>query len=173
VHHEFLMQRKLKSLIRRSTSRKDVQRHAKQDSGAATPNGRHSSTTSRTQDRVSSFGGSNQHDNQRESPQRPLGFGSEPPVAANDYGTLSAGEVDRSIADDYRAYLPAISPEHAPRDLRYMSLGGDSRYLVGASEIKHSEDIADRNIDMYGSSSRHGSLPSQKDAQAVKEYIGK
>jgi len=172
------MQHKLKTLLRKSSLRKDGQpQHAKHDSGTATLDGRRSGTTSRMRDRMStatSSGGST-HGNSsdlRSQPQsyQPLSVRHEPSVNATDHGMPDPEDIDSSVADNYRAYLPAISSEgDVPRDSRYMSLGGDSRFITGASELKHSEDIADRNIDMYGSSSRHGSLPSQTDVQMFQD----
>ncbi|KAF2691106.1 hypothetical protein K458DRAFT_426479 [Lentithecium fluviatile CBS 122367] len=176
------MQRRLKSLLRRSTSHKrdDQPPQAERTSGGSTPDGRHGSTTSRIRDRVStafsseasSRGGSSQHESRSESLQRPYSFSNEPTIASTDYGMPSPEDIDGSVADDYSAYLPALSSQgDVSRDSRYMSLGGDSRHRIGASEMKYSEDIADRNIDMYGSSSRHGSLPSQNDVEVVNGSI--
>lgn len=174
------MQEKLKSLLRKTSSRKKEpqSQHAKHDSGTATSDGRQYAT-SRAQRPVSEGGRSNQGDSNvhqihRKSLQRPLSVRHEPPVTAADYNMPNPEEIDDSVADNYRAYLPAISPGgNASRDSRYMSLGGDTRHITGTSEMKHSEDIADRNIDMYGSSSRHGSLPSQKEVQIAQDNIGR
>ncbi|OAG12563.1 uncharacterized protein CC84DRAFT_1212095 [Paraphaeosphaeria sporulosa] len=47
-------------------------------------------------------------------------------------------------------------------DAEFFSLGSDSRLRTGNSEMRHAEDIADRNIEHYGSnSSRHSSLGCQ------------
>lgn len=168
------MQQKLKSLLRKTSSRKKDQQvqHAKHDSGTATSNGRPSGTSSSIRNRVSvalSGRGSTSSDL-----QRPLSVRHEPSATATDYDLPSPGDIDQSVAENYRAYLPAISPAvDVSRDSRYMSLGGDSRHITGTSEMKHSEDIADRNIDMYGSVSRHGSSPSQGEVQALKNPMGK
>ncbi|KAK3203645.1 hypothetical protein GRF29_106g216345 [Pseudopithomyces chartarum] len=81
-------------------------------------------------------------------------------------------EVDDSIAEDYRVYMLAASTPAADNtngppssDAGFMSLSGDSRLRTGASEMKHSEDVANRNIDQYGSTtsshSRGSSLKGQ------------
>ncbi|ORY15609.1 hypothetical protein BCR34DRAFT_598342 [Clohesyomyces aquaticus] len=58
-----------------------------------------------------------------------------------------------SIADDYLAYQPVLQDDHLSKDLQYMTLGGDTRSTADASPQKHSEDIADRNIGLWGSGS--------------------
>jgi hypothetical protein len=177
------MQQKLKSLLRKSSFRKkdDQPQHAKHDSGTATSGGRLSSTSSRIRHRVSNamsneepkYRNSSDVPSPRGSYHRPLSLGNDPSVTATDYGTPKSEDIDNSIAENYKAYLPALaSGGDVSRDSRYVSLGGDSRYITGASELKHSEDIADRNIDMYGTSSRHGSLPSQRDMHMFQAPIG-
>ncbi|KAF2266773.1 hypothetical protein CC78DRAFT_107085 [Lojkania enalia] len=55
-----------------------------------------------------------------------------------------------AVAEDYRAYIPALSsytPNDLPEELKYMTLGGDTRLMTEASTLKYQEDVADRNID--------------------------
>lgn len=51
-----------------------------------------------------------------------------------------------AIANDYKAYLPALSPVDDNHGDEYMSLGGDRRHISGDSGRRHEEDVADRNI---------------------------
>jgi hypothetical protein len=166
------MQEKWKSLLRKSSHRKkgSQSQHAKHDSGTVT-----SDAGDIKANRLSvGHGGINDHRSPGDSSPRPLSVRRDPTVAATNYGMPSPGDIDNTVADDYRAYLPAISPgtDAFYDDSRYTSLGGDSRYLTGTSDLKHSEDIANRNIDMYGSSSRHGSLPRQRGVDLAQNTIG-
>jgi hypothetical protein len=150
------MQRKLKSLLRRSSSRN---RQAEHNPRPVTSDGQRSRTASHLD--------GDQYATRRNS------FQHQRPIAVTNNVTASTEEIDPSIANDYRAYLPVISSRDSPHDSRYMSLGGDTRHLTGASEMKHNEDIANRNIDMYGSSSRPSSLTSQKDLRSINRQFGK
>jgi len=65
-----------------------------------------------------------------------------------------------AIAADYKAYLPALSPDDPnvlSKDVKHMSLGDDSRLRTGQGMLKHQEDVADRNIAKWGSGSVHPS----------------
>lgn len=67
-----------------------------------------------------------------------------------------------SIASNYKAYLPALSPVEDSNNDDYMSMGGDRRLITGESELRHEEDVADRNIDRYSQpldSSKKAYLP--------------
>lgn len=67
-----------------------------------------------------------------------------------------------SIASNYKAYLPALSPVEDSNNGDYMSMGGDRRLITGESELRHEEDVADRNIDRYSQpldSFKKASLP--------------
>ncbi|KAF2869793.1 hypothetical protein BDV95DRAFT_608618 [Massariosphaeria phaeospora] len=66
--------------------------------------------------------------------------------AAIDYAEPPSASVDPTIADDYRAYMPVLSQDDNSNDSRHQTLGGDRRLLDPAAVLKHSEDIADRNI---------------------------
>jgi hypothetical protein len=73
-------------------------------------------------------------------------------TAAIDYAQSQNSQgVNGSIASDYKAYLPALSPVHDAPDDQY-TLGGDRRLMTGESENLHEEDVADRNIDRYRNS---------------------
>jgi hypothetical protein len=61
---------------------------------------------------------------------------------------------DATIADDYAAYLPALSAKSSSVDSEHMSLGGDRRLMSDPSTLRHSKDVANRNIH---ANSRHGS----------------
>ena len=109
---------------------------------------------------------------------RPISTNGDVPVGTTDYAppprNVPEG-MEGSTADDYRAFLPATTTPAGSStrsnlvssDAEFMSLSGDSRLRTGASEMRHNEDIADRNIEHYGSgskSSRHSSMTSQQQA---------
>jgi hypothetical protein len=56
-------------------------------------------------------------------------------------------QANESIANDYKAYLPALSPVHDSQDEQFMTLGGDRRLISGEGDMPHEENVADRNID--------------------------
>lgn len=64
-------------------------------------------------------------------------------------GTVG-GSHNGSIANDYRAYLPALSPVDDSQSEDYMTLGSERRLNNGESVGRHEEDVADRNIDQHG-----------------------
>lgn len=120
------------------------------------------------------------------SVSRPISTNGDVAVGTTDYAppprNVPEG-MEGSTADDYRAYLPATSTPAgsstrsnlASSDAEFMSLSGDSRLRVGASEMRHNEDIADRNIERYGSgskSSRNSSMTSGQQ-QAAQDRNGK
>jgi hypothetical protein len=73
-------------------------------------------------------------------------------VSAVDYAQSQQHQgVNSSIASDYQAYLPALTPVHDSQDEQH-TLGGDRRLIVGQSDTLHEEDVADRNIDRYRNS---------------------
>lgn len=83
---------------------------------------------------------------------------------------------DRAIANDYQTYLSALSPGSLPNEQEYMTLGGGSRLISEAGAAKHNEDIADRNIEQFGSgrgSSRHSSLGDSTDRFAPRNSFGR
>jgi hypothetical protein len=79
------------------------------------------------------------------------GSGSQP-VAVDYAQARSSVLASESIASDYQAYLPALSPVEDPDTEPHMTLGGDRRLILGESEGRHEEDVADRNIDRYRTS---------------------
>jgi hypothetical protein len=166
------MQDKWKSFLRKSSQRKNGSQpqHAKHDSGTATSDARDTKANCLSV----GHGGINDHLSPGDSSPRPLSVRHDPSTAATNYGMPSPGDIDNTVANDYRAYLPAISPgtDAFYDDSRYMGLGGDTRHLSGTSELKHNEDIANRNIEIYGSKSRSGSLPSQKGVDLAQDTIG-
>ncbi|KAH7414048.1 hypothetical protein DE146DRAFT_15719 [Phaeosphaeria sp. MPI-PUGE-AT-0046c] len=68
---------------------------------------------------------------------------------------------NESIASNYKAYLPALSPVQDSKNDDYMSMGGDRRLIVGESQTRHEEDVADRNIDRYGQARELSTRTSQ------------
>lgn len=83
---------------------------------------------------------------------------------------------DRAIANDYQTYLSALSPGSLPNEQEYMTLGGDSRLMNEAGAAKNNEDIADQNIEQFGSgrgSSRHSSLGEGTDRFAPRNSFSR
>lgn len=75
-------------------------------------------------------------------------LGAQPP-ASEQAQSQTAEARNESIASNYKAYLPALSPVQDSNNDDYMSMGGDRRLITGESETRHEEDVADRNIDRY------------------------
>lgn len=160
---------KIKSVLRSSRRNRSPSsgspRQSYESSDATSPRADHYTTPSRGRDRAASdasYGVS------------PLGPRSRPVSSIYDdrrasgshsgYAQANASDpINGSIANDYKAYLPALSPvDDAPGD-SYMTLGGDRRLAAGESDGRHEEDVADRNIERYRSSidaSRNKPLPS-------------
>ncbi|KAF2120913.1 hypothetical protein BDV96DRAFT_641562 [Lophiotrema nucula] len=82
------------------------------------------------------------------------------------------------IADDYQAYLPALSSNTSNSlndGIKHMSLGGDSRLATEPSTLRHQEDVADRNIAKWsrdGQTLRNSSLDTG-DQAASRNSLGK
>lgn len=74
--------------------------------------------------------------------------------AATDF-TSSTDPNGGAIANDYKAYLPALSPVNDDHGDEYISLGGNRRRMAGESEGRH-EDAADHNIERYNISTDGG-----------------
>lgn len=93
---------------------------------------------------------------------RPHNDGSGP--VAFDYAQPHAPRlVDDSIANDYKAYQPVLTPVDDSNDAQHMTLGGDRRLISGESDGRHEEDVADRNIGQHRTSldvSRRKPLPA-------------
>jgi hypothetical protein len=73
-------------------------------------------------------------------------FGTQP-GAVNHAQSRPSHQTNESIANDYKAYLPALSPVHDSQDEQFMTLGGDRRMISGEGGLPHEENVADRNID--------------------------
>jgi hypothetical protein len=169
------MQRKLKSVFRSSSKRKS--KHAEETARHSQSSDRTSASLDaqrrpQTADAYTTNAQQNGHSRNISSghDSRPAGrVANAPPVAVDyarshptqqAYPTQSAQD---SITSDYKAYLPVLSSAEDSRDEKYSSLGGDRRLITGESELRHEEDVADRNIDRYGSSheqSKRTSIPS-------------
>lgn len=74
------------------------------------------------------------------------------PDAVDDAQSQRSHKAKESIASDYKAYLPALSPVHDSQDEQFMTLCGDRRIITGESDLPHEEDVANRDIDRYGNS---------------------
>lgn len=114
----------------------------------------------------------------RPSVQYPASGNGDRSVGATGFAAQSPSLSERdydTIRDDYRAYMGAISPGSAvsiaSTDAERYSLGSDRRLITGNSEMKYNEDIADRNIEHYGSiSPLNGSLRSLNSATRAAQY---
>ncbi|CAO2650699.1 Nn.00g019910.m01.CDS01 [Neocucurbitaria sp. VM-36] len=72
--------------------------------------------------------------------------------SAVDYAQPQPSDSNGSIANDYKTYLPILSPVDNTRDEQYNSLGGDQRLINGENDGRHEENVADRNINRYSMS---------------------
>lgn len=57
-----------------------------------------------------------------------------------------------AMANDYKAYLPVLSPENTDRGDEYITPGEDRRHITRGSEARHKEDVANRNVARYSTS---------------------
>ncbi|KAJ4340973.1 hypothetical protein N0V95_007342 [Ascochyta clinopodiicola] len=65
-----------------------------------------------------------------------------------------------AIAKDYKAYLPALSPVNDDHGDEYISLDDDRGHVTGATKGRHEEGVADRNIARYSTSMDDGNRVS-------------
>lgn len=94
------------------------------------------------------------------------------PAAFDHAQPFSTEPVNDSIANDYQAYLPVLTPVHDSHDDQHMTLGGDRRLITGESEGRHEEDVADRNINQYRTSldiSKRKPLPATPGGMCIDE----
>ncbi|XPS74857.1 hypothetical protein M3J07_006950 [Ascochyta lentis] len=154
------MQRKLKSVFRRSSkSRGSPEPESSNPHAEATsPRGdrrrvssdRHGRTSVDSSANDSVYTGrsrpvSSVYDDRRQSQM------SGKHTAATDFVSSSDAN-GGAIANDYKAYLPALSPVNDDHGDEYISLADDRRHITGASEEQHEERVADRNIARYNAS---------------------
>lgn len=57
-----------------------------------------------------------------------------------------------AIANDYKAYLPALSPVNDEHGDDYITLNKNGQHNTGRAKYRHEEDVADRNIARYSGS---------------------
>lgn len=158
------MQRKLKAAFR-SSSRKNAE--SGDDNRTSSPTSPTSPTSPRTGRRGASLDerrdrlsiDSVHEESPRNGRSRPLSSaydshrvgnatGNGPQSAASGYApSRSAEPANAAIANDYQAYLPALSPVYDSYDEPQMTLGGDRRLITGESTGRHEEDVADRNME--------------------------
>lgn len=81
--------------------------------------------------------------------------------ATSDF-TSTADSNGGAIANDYKAYLPALSPVTDDHGDEYIGLHGDRQHMRGQNGARHEEDIADRNIARYSTSIDGGSRDTAK-----------
>ncbi|KAF2034975.1 hypothetical protein EK21DRAFT_97173 [Setomelanomma holmii] len=176
------MQRKLKSVFRSSSKKKASDQSDRSSSGSA-PNSpqtdrRGTSLEERNRPRTSSSSQGGARGNSRSRPlssaydsRRVSNASGSQPVATDYAQHRSSEQPNESIANDYKAYLPALSPVDDSHD-EYMTLGGDRRLINGESDGRHEEDVADRNIDRYRTSldmSKRKPLPATP-GSAITEH---
>jgi len=153
---------KLKSVFRSSSRRRSQHREESSPyTEAASPRSQNNARPSTSLDERRSLQSLDSHKPgaQRTSRSRPVSSihdsnstgnasGTQPVLSDHAYSQPSQTGND-SIASDYKAYLPALSPVQDSNSDDYMSMGGDRRLITGESETRHEEDVADRNIDRY------------------------
>jgi hypothetical protein len=152
---------KLKSVFRSSSRRSQHKEESSPYAEATSPRSQHDVRQSTSLDEPHSRQSVDSHkvDAQRTSRSRPVSsiynskstsntLGTRPP-ASEQAQTQTAHARNESIASNYKAYLPALSPVQDSNNDDYMFMGGDRRLMVGESETRHEEDVADRNIDRY------------------------
>lgn len=107
-----------------------------------------------------------------ESRRLSLSVPDAPPIIVTDYAHPKSENIDSSVADDYKAYFPVMEDALTPAGPEYMSVGGDRRLIMGRNQLKHSEDVADRNVDMYGVLRELSPSPQQSDIETTRENFG-
>jgi hypothetical protein len=157
------MQRKLKSVFRRSSKSKGspVQRSESNThyAEASSPRGdRHRLSSDRH--------GRTSVDSSVTSRSRPVssvyddhGQSQAPgkPTAATDSASYQPSDPNGgAIANDYKAYLPVLFPVDDSHGEEYIDLGGDKRRINGESNGKHEGDVVDSTIAPHSESIDHG-----------------
>jgi hypothetical protein len=74
-----------------------------------------------------------------------------------------SSDLDRSIANDYKSYLPVLDSVDDSNAKQKATLGGDRRPMKGESGARHGERVAESNVGRYRASSdaaRAKPLPS-------------
>jgi hypothetical protein len=154
------MQRKLKSVFRSSSKRKSQnEEELSPREGGASPRSQHDERMTMSFEEQRPRQSSDSYKAQHNNRSRPLSSVydsrrlSNPsgahPVTSDFTQSHPSQRAHDSIASDYKAYLPALSPVHDAHNEDPMSLGGDRRLINGESDLRHEEDVADRNIDRY------------------------
>ncbi|KAF1944490.1 hypothetical protein EJ02DRAFT_93955 [Clathrospora elynae] len=150
------MQRKLKAVLHRRKKSTSMQspRSSYEHSGESSPSSpqaEHHSTSSGDPHHTGHSRplSSAYHDRHMNSP-------TVPQPATGNFAQGSNSDLNGSIADDYRSYLPVLSPDGDSDGKQYATLGGDRRLIIGESDGRHGEHVADRNIDRYRASFDEG-----------------
>ncbi|KZM21700.1 uncharacterized protein EKO05_0001680 [Ascochyta rabiei] len=159
------MQRKLKSVFRRSSSPKASPASPKSKTRHTEPTSppgdqrrvssdRHGRTSVDSSATGSIYTGrsrpvSSVYDDRRQSQA------SAKHPTATDFAS-SSDPNGGAIANDYKAYLPALSPVNDDHGDEYISLDDDRGQITGASKGRHEEGVADRNIARYSTSMDNG-----------------
>ncbi|KAF2472057.1 uncharacterized protein BDR25DRAFT_313262 [Lindgomyces ingoldianus] len=86
---------------------------------------------------------------------------------------LESKSTEDSIAGDCMACQPAFKLHRLSKDTQYMTVGGGTRLMIDLAAEMHNEDIADRNIERYGSSctSRHQSVGTESGKLTVRDSL--
>jgi hypothetical protein len=154
------MQRKLKAVFRSHIRKRSDSTEGDRNSEASSPRSTHD------QRQVASFdesryrrqfeshnAGSQQNGSNRPlssayDSRRVVSNGTGPqPVTADHTKARSSEPAHDSIANDYKAYLPVLSPVHDSNVEPHVALGGVKPLTTGQSGGLYEENVADRNID--------------------------
>jgi hypothetical protein len=90
------------------------------------------------------------------------------PTARAHHSQAHNTDVNGSIADDYKSYLPVLDSADDSNTLQHATLGGDRRLMKGGNEGIHGEHVADRTTARYRASSdadRFKPLPTVPNSQ--------
>jgi hypothetical protein len=75
------------------------------------------------------------------------------PTARAHHSQAHSTDINGSIADDYKSYLPVLDSVDDSNTQQHATLGGDRRLVKGGNEGIHGEHVVDRNTARYRASS--------------------
>jgi hypothetical protein len=155
------MQRKLKEVFRSHARKRSDSTEADHASDASSPRSTRDHRQAASFDeprhrRQSESHNAGSHQNGRNRPlssaydsRRVVSNGTGPQSAVVGHGTARPEPAHDSIADDYKAYLPALSPVNDSSTEPNMALGGVRPLTTGQSNGVYEENVADRNMDQH------------------------
>lgn len=173
------MQQKLKSVFRRSSKSRSSSGQSENNSHSAQaspPHGHRQRASSNAHGRTSidsSAAGSGY--NGRSRPVSSV-YDDSPNRTRTEHTNLASltDPNGGAIANDYKAYLPALSPVNDDYGDDYIRPIKNRQHNTGRSGSRHEEDVADRNIARYSSSfdGGHRRVPSSNSASG-QQYLRK